>query len=298
MNWFKWRSRSFNISECDPCYKVKYLGNVLTTFVRGEGCVDRALTMIWNNYLVNPTACVDMQLTVTKTGLKAVTKPRNAPNQQSATDQNCVTEYRCHRIPYSLHHPQFPKLFVWVYRHEGRKLKVEARCHAVLCKSEAKAKAIYTQLRERMAFALSEYAREKTRRQNSRLVIQRTRSVPAGVGGIALPVRTQHLRQGQLFKPSSSNSSSAPHLCVISEELDEPEAGCYVGPNRLSWQQRTLHEAEEEEEEKSDVACGVKAQRAGWLSAADEQRESGDGDDVDDDDSVFLFKPPVSVDCR
>jgi len=149
-----------------------------------------------------------------------------------------------------------------------------------------------------MAFALSEYAREKTRRQNSRLVIQRTRSVPAGVGGIALPVRTQHLRQGQLFKPSSSNSSSAPHLCVISEELDEPEAGCYVGPNRLSWQQRTLHEAEEEEEEKSDVACGVKAQRAGWLSAADEQRESGDGDDVDDDDSVFLFKPPVSVDCR
>lgn len=178
-------------------------------------------------------------------------------------------------------------------------MKVEVRCHAVLCKSEVKAKAIYTQLRQKMSFALAEYTREKTRRQNSRLVIQRTRSVPAGVGGIALPVRTQHLRQGQLFKPSSSYSNNAPHLCAITEELNEPEGGYRTGPNRLSWQPGTLQEEEEEEEEKSDVACGVEGQTSGWSSATDEQRNRGDGDDIDDDDdSVFLFKPPISFDCR
>jgi len=30
--------------------QVRYLGNVLTAFVKGDGCVDRPTLVLWNNY--------------------------------------------------------------------------------------------------------------------------------------------------------------------------------------------------------------------------------------------------------
>jgi hypothetical protein len=96
-----------------------------------------------------------MKLTITSSGLTAFTKEQQ------------ITEYRAHRISYCIAHPKYPRLFVWVYRHEGKKMKVELRCHAVLCKTEAKAKALAVQLHEKLKFALKEFCREKTRKQNS-----------------------------------------------------------------------------------------------------------------------------------
>ena len=49
---------------------------------------------------------------------------------------------------------QFLQVFCWVYRHEGRRLKQELRCHAVLCPSEAKAAKLALALQERLQFAL------------------------------------------------------------------------------------------------------------------------------------------------
>jgi len=31
-------------------FQVRYLGNVLTAFVKGVGCVDRPMLILWNNY--------------------------------------------------------------------------------------------------------------------------------------------------------------------------------------------------------------------------------------------------------
>ena len=60
--------------------QVRYLGNVLTAFVKGEGCVDRPTQVLWNNYVTNcassstGNAGLDMELTVCGSGLKVVIK--------------------------------------------------------------------------------------------------------------------------------------------------------------------------------------------------------------------------------
>lgn len=62
--------RSVNISERDNTYKVKYLGNVLISFMRGDGCVDRPLDILWKNYLNNEQSAFSMKLTICASGLK------------------------------------------------------------------------------------------------------------------------------------------------------------------------------------------------------------------------------------
>lgn len=129
MSLFNWK-KSLAISEKEPTFKVRYLGNVQTAMMKGEGCVDKPVTIIWNNYTRSSHPGLEMKLTITSSGLSAFTKEQG------------ITEYRAHRISYCIAHPKYPRLFVWVYRHEGKKMKVELRCHAVLCKTEAKAKAL------------------------------------------------------------------------------------------------------------------------------------------------------------
>ena len=154
-------------------------------------------------------AGLDMRLVITGSGMKAYTAEQG------------LTEYRAHRISYCIAHPDFPKLFVWVYRHEGRKMKMELRCHAVLCKTEAKAKAMALQLHEKLTFALKEFQREKIRKQNSRLVLQRTNSAPNTSGGSVLPLRTQLLSTATNFRPPVHKSNTAPKLGAITEDAEE-----------------------------------------------------------------------------
>lgn len=206
---FKSRKK-FTVSERDPTYKVKYFGNVQTSMMRGEGCVDKPTAILWNNYLKTASAGIAMNLTVCASGLKAITKEQG------------LTEYRAHRISYCIAHPKYPRLFVWVYRHEGKKLKVELRCHAVLCKTDAKAKAMAVQLHDKLAFALNEFMREKTRKQNARLALQRTHSLPLTSGTKGLNTRNKFLSTGQNFKPPVDRSASAPKLGSIIEDC-EPE---------------------------------------------------------------------------
>ncbi len=102
------KSKSFKISERDPTYKVKYLGNVQTSMMKGDGCVDKPVKVLWENYVKNAPTGLEMKLKICASGLKAETK------------QQGLTEYRAHRISYCVAHPKYPKLFVWVYRHEGK----------------------------------------------------------------------------------------------------------------------------------------------------------------------------------
>ncbi|KAL8595978.1 hypothetical protein ACOMHN_018290 [Nucella lapillus] len=222
---FRWK-KNLSISGQDPSYKVRYLGNVQTTLMKGEGCVDKAASTIWANYQRSHHPGLDMKLVVTSSGLKAFTKEQG------------LTEYRAHRISYCIAHPEFPRLFIWVYRHEGKRMKPEMRCHALLCRSEVKAKAMALQLHERLTQALQEFHREKVKKQNSRQVLLRTNSLPKA--GCVLPLRTQMLSTGNNFKPPISKSASAPKLGAIHEDLEEEEEEEEDGGDAL---------AEEEEEE-------------------------------------------------
>ncbi|XP_064638248.1 protein FAM43A-like [Lineus longissimus] len=208
MNIFKSKRKSLTITEKDPTHKVLYLGNVHTAMMKGEGCVDKPVNIIWKNYERSASAGKDMELTVTAYGMKVKTR-----------DQG-FTEYRAHRITYVIAPPQYPKLFVWVYRHEGKKMKVDLRCHAVLCKNESKAKAIAVMLHEKLSLALRAFMTEKNSKQRARLLMQRTKSLPKPGG--AMPLRKKLLSTAENFKPSVEKSSSAPKLNDISEGV-EPE---------------------------------------------------------------------------
>lgn len=65
-----------------------------------------------------------MRIKVCASGLKATTR------------QHGLTEYWANRITHCCAPKNYPRIFCWTYRHEGRKLKHELRCHAILCSKE------------------------------------------------------------------------------------------------------------------------------------------------------------------
>lgn len=66
-----------------------------------------------------------MRILVCPSGLKATTR------------QHGLTEYWSNRVTHCSSPKGYPRLFCWIYRHEGRKLKHELRCHAVLCAKDS-----------------------------------------------------------------------------------------------------------------------------------------------------------------
>lgn len=220
-----WRKkRSVTITEYDPTYKVVYLGNVLTAWAKGEGCADKPLTTLWKNYCHNVRPDVHMKITICNSGLKAVTK------------EHGLTEYWSHRITYWVAHPHYPKVFAWVYRHEGKKLRQELRCHAVLCSKDEVARRMTNQLQDKLALALQEFKREKMSRQNARLSL--ANSVYANP---SLPRRKILLCTGSAnYRPPTQRSKSAPKLMAIEEAEDDDVF-------------QTYNLAEEEEEEERGI---------------------------------------------
>ena len=73
------------------------------------------------NVTLGTQAGLYMELTVCNSGLKVITKEQG------------LTEYRAHRITYNICPEQYPKLFVWVYKHEGKKLKVGSHSRLFIC---------------------------------------------------------------------------------------------------------------------------------------------------------------------
>lgn len=148
-----------------------------------------------------------MKLIVTQSGLKAVTK------------EHGLTEYWSHRITYCCAPAEFSKIFCWVYRHEGRKLKQELRCHAVLCAKESIARQIASQLQARLTQALIEFKRDKISRQNARLSLAN-----CVYDNPSLPRRKILLSTGcHNYRPPLERSKSAPKLMAIEESLEEED---------------------------------------------------------------------------
>lgn len=180
---------------------------VCVLMITGEMCVEKPLCSLWKNYTCNQKPDIHMKLTITQSGLKAFTK------------EHGLTEYWSHRVTYCLASPQFPRIFCWVYRHEGRKLKQELRCHAVVCSKESVAKQISEQLQCRLAQALNEFKRDKISRQNARLSL--ANSVYENP---SLPRRKILLSTGSHnYRPPLERSKSAPRLMSIEESLEEDE---------------------------------------------------------------------------
>merc|ERR1719361_2589424 len=226
-----WKKRSANITDYDPSYRVIYLGNVLTGWAKGDGCVDKPLSTLWRNHISSEKADILMKVTVVGSGLRAVTK------------EHGLTEYWANRVTYCTAHPSYPRVFCWIYRHEGRKMKQELRCHAVLCPKEEKARQMATCLQERLHQALVDFKKEKISRQNARLSLANCLQ-----DNPSMPYRKLLLQTGTCnYKPPIERSKSAPKLTSIVEaELEEEE----------EWEEERLSRvAEEEVEEAVMVHC-------------------------------------------
>lgn len=199
-----WRRHRGNasITEYDPSYKVAYLGNVLTGWAKGEGCVEKPVSTLWRSYVSSSKPDVCMRLTVTNGGLTATTKDHG------------LTEYWAHRVTYCTAPASHPRLFVWVYRHEGRRLRPELRCHAALCSKESTARRLASILNARLHQALLEFRRDKVSRQNARLSLAN-----ALYDNPSLPRRKLLLSTGgQNYRPPLERSKSAPKLSAIEED--------------------------------------------------------------------------------
>lgn len=169
--------------------------------------MDKPLATLWKNYTTSSKPDVQMKLTVTQSGLKAWTKDHG------------LTEYWSHRITHCAASANTPRVFCWIYRHEGRKLKQELRCHAVLCGKASTARRMAATLRVRLAQALSEFKRDKLLRQNARLSL--ANSVYENP---SLPRRKILLSTGSYnYRPPLERSKSAPKLMAIEETQEEED---------------------------------------------------------------------------
>lgn len=181
--------------------------SLIISFFTGDGCVEKPLATLWRNYTQSSRPDVRMQLTVSGGGLKATTKDHG------------LTEYWANRLTYCAAPQHFPRLFCWVYRHEGRRLRHELRCHAVLCSSSHIARQIESKLKHSLALALAEFKRDKISRQNARLAL-----VNSVYENPTIPRRKILLSTGgQNYRPPLERSKSAPKLTIIEENLEEAE---------------------------------------------------------------------------
>lgn len=210
-----WNKKSFQVNQCDPSFKVIYLGNLgMQLWSKDESCLDKPLSALWNNYVVNMKTEIVMRLTICNSGLKAITR------------QHGLTQYWSNRLVYCCSHKNYPRIFSWVYRHEGKKMRQELRCHAVFCSSSERASKMVILLNQRIACALQEFRREKKSRGPSladNSISSSQQRLPR-----TIPLRRQILAKGSAnFRPPLDRSKSAPKLTSILEEestSDEQES--------------------------------------------------------------------------
>lgn len=102
--WRKmWKRDSAEITPVDPTHKVIYLGNVVTTWAKGDGCLERPSSALWRNHCQG-RGSIKMALTVSPSGLKAQTR------------EHGLTEYWANRLTWCGVPSDYPKLFCWIYR--------------------------------------------------------------------------------------------------------------------------------------------------------------------------------------
>lgn len=232
-----WNKKSFQVNQYDPSFKVIYLGNLgVQLWSKDESCLDKPLSTLWNNYLVNMKTEIVMRLTICNSGLKAITR------------QHGLTQYWSNRLVYCCSHKNYPRIFSWVYRHEGKKMRQELRCHAVFCPSPERASKMVILLNERISCALQEFRREKKSRGPSTIVTQNESPFHQNLQR-TVPLRRQILAKGSAnFRPPLERSKSAPKLTSILEEEDYESS-----EDEIDEQLHDVFEYEESFGDKDDV---------------------------------------------
>ncbi|KPM08373.1 Phosphotyrosine interaction domain containing protein [Sarcoptes scabiei] len=193
-----WNKSSITINRKNLSHKVIYLGNVPTFWARGDQFIEPPLNILWKNYQrkKGKKALTKMKIVICNSGMKAYTRELGE------------IEYWSNKITYVANLASHPRVFLWVYRHTGKRGKPELRCHAVLCKKSNEARELNDELREKLFNALREFRREIYIRQQHPHKL--------------LPPRKKFLVKGSIyFKQPLERSQSAPKLNSIQEDDDD-----------------------------------------------------------------------------
>jgi len=205
LKFWKKKSNTITINDYDPTYEAIYLGNILTSYAKGEGCTDKPLATLWKAHS-KAKAQLSMELTVCNSGMKCNTLYG-------------IKEYWAYRITHCSAPKEYPGVFCWIYRHERPKMKQELRCHAALLLKPEQAAELSAVLKDRLALALQEFRREKLNRQKARLSLAN-----AVYDCPSMPTRKLMLYRGSMnFRPPIEMSCIAPKLTVIDEDDHEDE---------------------------------------------------------------------------
>ncbi|OTF72921.1 Phosphotyrosine interaction domain containing protein [Euroglyphus maynei] len=195
-----WKKRSITLNRGDLTYHVTYLGNVPTFWAKGDQFIESPLNILWKNYerRKGKKALTKMKITICNSGLKVYTRELGD------------IEYWSNKITYVTNTNTHPRVFIWIYRHTGKRGKPELRCHAVLCKRSNQANQMADELRIRLYNALREFRREIYIRQQT--------------PNNTLPIRKKFLVNGsKYFKQPLERSQSAPKLDSILEESSDAD---------------------------------------------------------------------------
>ena len=111
-------------------------------------------------------------------------------------------------------------------RHEGRKLKQELRCHAVLCPSASKARFMAERLKERLHQALVDFKKEKVWRQNARLSLANST-----YDNPTMPYRKVLNSVSGNYRPPIERGKAAPKLKIIEEVIIEEDESIHEDSN-------------------------------------------------------------------
>lgn len=270
-----WNKKSFQVNQYDPSFKVIYLGNLgMQICSKDESCLDKPLSTLWNNYLVNMKTEIVMRLTICNSGLKAITR------------QHGLTQYWSNRLVYCCSHKNYPRIFSWVYRHEGKKMRQELRCHAVFCPSPEKAAKMVTMLNQRIACALQEFRREKKSRGvnivNS--ISSSNHKLPRKI-----PLRRQILEKGSAnFRPPLERSKSAPKLTsILEEDYDSDDDD---SQDEFEYEESFGDRDDDDDDDDNDDSeyddSGRDNGIVGKLDRAEEDGEEKEGEEEEEEDST------------
>jgi Phosphotyrosine interaction domain (PTB/PID) len=186
------------------------------------------------------------------------------------------------------------------FRHEGRKMKQELRCHAVLCPRDDTARSMAASLTDRLHQALVDFRKEKLWRQNARLSLANCLQ-----DNPSMPYRKLLLQAGTAnYKPPIERSKSAPKLTAIEEaEFEEEEeddmedddeelqdedvayAHAVTAEMNADTDRLSAAAAVEAANRQPAIVCQKPLFRTSFRGGGDDDEENSEADEEDDEDT-------------
>ena len=173
-----------HITEEDPCFKVKDIGCIETYVASGRGCTNAPVQKLWDNSCPEKSM-KKIKIVINVSGIHILNedKKKSKGNTVFSIDNIsfCNADGDVHE-----------RIFSWICKDEASPSLI---CHAVLCSSREKAKAMALVLSRAFQIAYKEWKMEKTKDQRDAFK-EKTKAIEAeAVANNSYPVKYPQRRR-------------------------------------------------------------------------------------------------------